>query len=308
MVRVCVCVSVRHSLWLSKELWPKHKPTTDAEVSAASLVGSDWLSICLLVRLFALALFIMRQIRVYHRTKANGTMGVALLPQRISCGNLMLFAPSNETIFAYINFIFENHLHTHKHAHTRTCSRAHAFKYTHTVWWPLKVWYNIGCAGAPFGQLFMHACVCVVRAVCDVYVTHMIDVCQRPIAPSAFIFMSPVSAGNQPTKQATTETTSTMKMLLIFLRFQSSQVDLHHCSSFHGCTARHESPPRYLSPLWSSRPSSSFHFPVSVSVSQPLSLLQSQCGSPNQVARIYIGQHLTKTVASLRETRARSRW
>lgn len=56
--------------------------------------------------------------------------------------------------------------------------------------------------GAPFGQLFMHACVCVVRAVCDVYVTHMIDVCQRPIAPSAFIFMSPVSAGNQPTKQA----------------------------------------------------------------------------------------------------------
>lgn len=157
--------------------------------------------------------------------------------------------------------------------------------------------------GAPFGQLFMHACVCVVRAVCDVYVTHMIDVCQHPIAPSAFIFMSPVSAGNQPTKQATTETTSTMKMLLIFLRFQSSQVDLHHCSSFHGCTARHESPPRYLSPLWSSRPSSSFHIPVSVS--QPLS--QSQCGSPNQVARIYIGQHLTKTVASLRETRARSR-
>lgn len=46
----------------------------------------------------------------------------------------------------------------------------------------------------------------------------------------------------------------------------------------------------------------------SLSVSQPLSLLQSQCGSPNQVARIYIGQHLTKTVASLRETRARSRW
>lgn len=34
---VCVCVSVRHSLGLSKELWPKHKPTTDAEVSDASL-------------------------------------------------------------------------------------------------------------------------------------------------------------------------------------------------------------------------------------------------------------------------------
>lgn len=132
MVRACVCVcaSVRHSLRLSKELWPKHKPTTDAEVSAASLgsllVGSDWLSICLLVRLFALALFIMRQIRVYHRTKANGTMGVALLPQRISCGNLMLFAPSNETIFAYINFIYENHLHTHKYTHTQADAHTRA--------------------------------------------------------------------------------------------------------------------------------------------------------------------------------------
>lgn len=35
--------------------------------------------------------------------------------------------------------------------------------------------------------------------------------------------------------QQHTTSTTTMKMLLIFLRFQSSQVDLHHCSSFHGC-------------------------------------------------------------------------
>lgn len=180
-------------------------------------------------------------------------------------------------------------IYTHINTRTRTCTRkrthtrAHAFKYTHAVWWPLKVWYNIGCAGNSAYEcrvlslerrlanyLCMH--VCVMRAVCDVYVTHMIDVCQRPIAPSAFIFMSPVSAGNQPSNQPTTETTSTMKMLLIFLRFQSSQVDLHHCSSFHGCTARHESPPRYLSPLWSSRPSSSFRSPVSVSLATALTL------------------------------------
>lgn len=152
-------------------------------------------------------------------------------------------------------------------------------------------------------------CACRVWCVCDAH-----DWC-LPAPDCAFgVYFYVASFGGQPTNQAsnqpTTETTSTMKMLLIFLRFQSSQVDLHHCSSFHGCTARHESPPRYLSPLWSSRPSSSFHIPVSVSVSvsQPRSHLQSQCGSPNQVARIYIGQHLTKTVASLRETRARSRW
>lgn len=53
-------------------------------------------------------------------------MGVASLPQRISCGNLMLFAPSNETIFAYINFIYENHLHTHKHTHTHMHTQADA--------------------------------------------------------------------------------------------------------------------------------------------------------------------------------------
>lgn len=53
-------------------------------------------------------------------------MGVALLPQRISCGNLMLFAPSNETIFAYINFIYENHLHTHKHTHTQADAHTRA--------------------------------------------------------------------------------------------------------------------------------------------------------------------------------------
>lgn len=53
-------------------------------------------------------------------------MGVASLPQRISCGNLMLFAPSNETIFAYINFIYENHLRTHKHTHTHMHTQADA--------------------------------------------------------------------------------------------------------------------------------------------------------------------------------------
>lgn len=107
-------------------------------------------------------------------------------------------------------------IYTHINTRTRkrTHTRAHAFKYTHAVWWPLKVWYNIGCAGNSAYEcrvlslerrlanyLCMH--VCVMRAVCDVYVTHMIDVCQRPIAPSAFIFMSPVSAGNQPSNQPT---------------------------------------------------------------------------------------------------------
>lgn len=185
-------------------------------------------------------------------------------------------------------------IYTHINTRTRTCTRkrthtrAHAFKYTHTVWWPLKVWYNIGCAGnsayecrvpsvelgAPFGQLFMHACVCYacrVWCVCDAH-----DWC-LPAPDCAFgVYFYVASFGRQPTKQPTnqppTETTSTMKMLLIFLRFQSSQVDLHHCSSFHGCTARHESPPRYLSPLWSSRPSSSFRSPVSVCLATALTL------------------------------------
>lgn len=121
----------------------------------------------------------MRQIRVYHRTKANGSAGRGtLLPQRISCGNLMLFAPSNETIFAYINFIYENHLHTHKHTQAPTRARTHLNTHTHAEQFrgPHKYATILGALTtvrmsvklrAPFAQLFMHACVGVcVRMLC----------------------------------------------------------------------------------------------------------------------------------------------
>lgn len=108
-------------------------------------------------------------------------------------------------------------IYTHINTRTRkrTHTRAHAFKYTHTVWWPLKVWYNIGCAGnsayecrvpsvelgAPFGQLFMHACVCYacrVWCVCDAH-----DWC-LPAPDCAFgVYFYVVSFGRQPSKQPT---------------------------------------------------------------------------------------------------------
>lgn len=114
-------------------------------------------------------------------------------------------------------------IYTHINTRTRTCTRkrthtrAHAFKYTHTVWWPLKVWYNIGCAGnsayecrvpsvelgAPFGQLFMHACVCYacrVWCVCDAH-----DWC-LPAPDCAFgVYFYVASFGRQPSKQPTNQ-------------------------------------------------------------------------------------------------------
>lgn len=114
-------------------------------------------------------------------------------------------------------------IYTHINTRTRTCTRkrthtrAHAFKYTHTVWWPLKVWYNIGCAGnsayecrvpsvelgAPFGQLFMHACVCYacrVWCVCDAH-----DWC-LPAPDCAFgVYFYVASFGRQPTNHRDNE-------------------------------------------------------------------------------------------------------
>lgn len=120
----------------------------------------------------------------------------------------------------------------------------------------------------------IYACMCVLCVPCVMCMwrTWLMFASARLRLRRLFLCRQFRQATNQATNQPTTETTSTMKMLLIFLRFQSSQVDLHHCSSFHGCTARHESPPRYLSPLWSSRPSSSFRSAVSVCLATALTL------------------------------------
>lgn len=215
-------------------------------------------------------------------------------------------------------------IYTHINTRTRkrTHTRARAFKYTHTVWWPLKVWYNIGCAGnsayecrvpsvelgAPFGQLFMHACVCYacrVWCVCDAH-----DWC-LPAPDCAFgVYFYVASFGRQPTKQPTNQPPGQRAQWKCCWFFYDSNQVKWICiivQVFMGAqrvTSRRPATYRLYGPL---DPRRRFALP-SLSVSQPLSLLQSQCGSPNQVARIYIGQHLTKTVASLRETRARSRW
>lgn len=152
--------------------------------------------------------------------------------------------------------------------------------------------------------LCMHVwvCVCVCCALCK-----CLCVCARCMGRTWLMFASArlrlrrlflcrqfwarKQGSRQPTKQATTETTHTMKMLLIFLRFQSSQVDLHHCSSFHGCATRHESPPRYLSPLWALDPRRRQSFAsLSVSLCCSHSPTVTICGSPNQVSHIYVGQ------------------
>lgn len=111
-------------------------------------------------------------------------------------------------------------IYTHINTRTRTCTRSRThtralvFKYTHSLvapksiiqyWvrWQQCVWLLSVELGAPFGQLFMHACVCYaccVWCVCDAH-----DWC-LPAPDCAFgVYFYVASFGRQPTNHRDNE-------------------------------------------------------------------------------------------------------